>query len=230
MPIAVLSCLFCPALPALERVNLHNGFSYDCTRREALPGGQVRLYLNADAAAASNEPNYIDLPAERIASIESLPDALLVTSPVPPSAPANPSADLHALLAHAGSAHNIDRELLASIVHAESGGRRTAVSNAGARGLMQLMPGTAREMGVADAFKPEDNINGGTAYLDLLLTRYRENLALALAAYNAGPAAVDRFRGVPPFRETRLYQVAPISTNLILSYIAEHVLGMPRSY
>ena len=205
-PLAVLVWLGCPAVRALERVTLHNGFSYECARRETLPSGQVRLFFQADGALPSaNELNYIDLPAERIATVESLPEPAPVKAAPQPAAVTNASSDLPVLLAHAGSAHNIDRELLASIVHAESGGRRTAVSRTGARGLMQLMPGTAREMGVADAFRPEDNINGGTAYLDLLLTRYRDNLALALAAYNAGPAAVDRFGGIPPFRETRLY-------------------------
>jgi soluble lytic murein transglycosylase-like protein len=70
---------------------------------------------------------------------------------------------------------------------------------------MQLMPGTAAELGVADSFRADQNINGGTAYLDALLVRYHENLALALAAYNAGPAAVDKYHGVPPYRETRVY-------------------------
>ena len=112
---------------------------------------------------------------------------------------------MHEMLLHAGTAHNIDEDLLASVVRAESGGQVRAVSRTGARGLMQLMPGTATQMGVVDSFRPEQNIAGGTAYLDGLLTRYHDNVALALAAYNAGPAAVDRYRGVPPYRETRAY-------------------------
>ena len=109
------------------------------------------------------------------------------------------------MLATAGTAHNIDEDLLLSVIQAESGGRVTAVSRAGAQGLMQLMPATARENGVQNAFHAGENIAGGTAYLDTMLKRYKDNLALALAAYNAGPAAVDRYRGIPPFRETRAY-------------------------
>jgi soluble lytic murein transglycosylase-like protein len=113
--------------------------------------------------------------------------------------------EMREMLAHAGAAHNIDEDLLASVVRAESGGQVRAVSRTGAQGLMQLMPGTASAMGVADAFRPEQNISGGTAYLDLMLTRYHDNVALALAAYNAGPGAVDKYHGMPPYRETRMY-------------------------
>jgi soluble lytic murein transglycosylase-like protein len=102
-------------------------------------------------------------------------------------------------------AHRIDADLLAAVVHAESNGNPRAVSRAGAQGLMQLMPGTAATLGVTDAFAPEQNVSGGTAYLDALLTRYHDNIALALAAYNAGPLAVDRYHGIPPYPETRAY-------------------------
>jgi soluble lytic murein transglycosylase-like protein len=113
--------------------------------------------------------------------------------------------ELRQLLARAGSAHNIDADLLASLVQAESNGNAHAVSRAGAQGLMQLMPATASELNVHNSFAPDENIGGGTAYLDQLLTRYQDNIALALAAYNAGPAAVDRYHGIPPYAETRVY-------------------------
>ncbi|MDE3188130.1 MAG: lytic transglycosylase domain-containing protein, partial [Acidobacteriota bacterium] len=114
-------------------------------------------------------------------------------------------ADLREMLAEAGQAHNLDVDLLASLVKAESSGNAHAVSRAGARGLMQLMPSTAHDLGVQDTFKPDENVRGGSTYLDELLTRYHENLAMALAAYNAGPAAVDRYHGIPPYHETRAY-------------------------
>ena len=109
------------------------------------------------------------------------------------------------MAAKAGAAHDLDVELLASVIRAESNGNVHAVSRVGARGLMQLMPDTASKLGVADSFRADQNINGGTAYLNDLLVRYHDNLALALAAYNAGPAAVDKYHGIPPYRETRRY-------------------------
>jgi soluble lytic murein transglycosylase-like protein len=115
------------------------------------------------------------------------------------------AADLAEMLTKAGHAHNLDVDLLASLVKAESGGNSRAVSRAGAQGLMQLMPSTAKDLGVMDSFKPEQNVRGGAIYLDALLTRYHDNLALALAAYNAGPEAVARYNGIPPYHETRAY-------------------------
>ena len=112
---------------------------------------------------------------------------------------------MHEMLARAGTAHNLDIDLLASVVKAESDGNARAVSRAGAKGLMQLMPSTAAGLGVKDSFQPEQNVRGGSAYLDALLIRYHDNLALALAAYNAGPEAVDRYHGIPPYRETHAY-------------------------
>lgn len=198
-------CALCatPAAHALERVNLTTGFSYDCTRHESEDAGHVRLYLySADATETSN--NFILIPADKIVSVETLPDP---PKPVAVAVvlPASAAPDMREILTHAGEQHNIDVELLASVVKAESGGNARAVSRTGARGLMQLMPGTARDLGVDDAFKPDQNINGGAKYLDALLTQYKNNLSLALAAYNAGPAAVARYHGVPPYRETRAY-------------------------
>jgi soluble lytic murein transglycosylase-like protein len=99
----------------------------------------------------------------------------------------------------------VDEALIRAIIHAESAFNPRAMSLKGAQGLMQLMPGTANDMGVLDAFDPVQNIRGGARYLGLLMKNFNGNVRLAAAAYNAGPAAVQHYNGVPPFAETQVY-------------------------
>jgi soluble lytic murein transglycosylase-like protein len=189
----------CGALSrAAERVTLNNGFVMDCDHH-ALVDGRMRLYLGA------GESSYIVLNADKITGVEMIQDPPPQAAHADSTTVALSTADVHEMLAEAGLAHNLDVDLLASVVKAESNGNARAVSRAGARGLMQLMPSTAGDLGVQNSFEPEANVRGGSIYLDSLLTKYHENLAMALAAYNAGPAAVDRYHGVPPYHETRVY-------------------------
>lgn len=108
---------------------------------------------------------------------------------------------------------SVSPALLRAIVARESGGRPCAVSSKGARGLMQLMPGTQAELGVTDVFDPEQNISGGARYLRQMLTRYKGNRRLALAAYNAGPNRVEIGGEVPSFRETQNYVADVLATS-----------------
>jgi len=101
--------------------------------------------------------------------------------------------------------YRVDPALVRSVIETESNWNSTAVSSKGALGLMQLVPGTAQQMGVNNAFDPKQNLDGGVRYLHTLLERYNGDLDKALAAYNAGPGAVDRAGGVPKYRETRAY-------------------------
>jgi soluble lytic murein transglycosylase-like protein len=108
------------------------------------------------------------------------------------------------VIVEAAGQHSVDPALVKAVIHAESAFNPHAVSAKGARGLMQLMPATARMLGVRNAFSPTSNIHGGTRYLAQLLRRYR-NEAHAIAAYNAGFVPVDRYNGIPPYSETREY-------------------------
>jgi soluble lytic murein transglycosylase-like protein len=119
-----------------------------------------------------------------------------------------PPAEIQPLIEQAAGAHKIPATLLNAVMERESAFRPCAVSPKGAQGLMQLMPATARELGVADPFDPRQNVDAGARLLQQLLTRYNGNLQLALSAYNAGAGRVDRAQGVPNIPETREYVLA----------------------
>lgn len=114
-------------------------------------------------------------------------------------------ARLNSIVEAQSRVYNVPPSLVHAVIAQESGGDPSAISSAGAMGLMQLMPGTASAYGVTNPFDPNENVAGGVAYLHDLLQRYHGNLSLALAAYNAGSGAVAKYGGVPPYAETRGY-------------------------
>ena len=116
-----------------------------------------------------------------------------------------PKGEMESIVKQAASKYNIDEKLVLALVKQESGFNPNAISSAGAQGLMQLMPATAKRLGVVNPFDPVQNVEGGVKHLKGLLAKYRGNLVLALAAYNAGGGNVDKYGGVPPFKETQNY-------------------------
>ena len=113
--------------------------------------------------------------------------------------------DFEHIISQAAKTFSVEPSLIKAVIKAESDFNHRAISGKGAQGLMQLMPDTADEMNVSDAFNPEENIYGGTRYLSLMLERFSRDKRLALAAYNAGPERVDEYKGVPPFPETATF-------------------------
>jgi Transglycosylase SLT domain len=211
--------LMVAALPCFagEVAVLKNGFSIRHERREIV-GDVTRLYVNADGSS------YVDVATADIEHFEAAPSL-----PVTPAAFANakgaaprtspffpagqqpgtlnvqPTVDLNQVVSAASARYRLDPDFVSSVIKAESGFNVRAVSPKGAQGLMQLMPGTASQLGVRNAFDPQANVEGGTRYLRELLERYNFDLVKALAAYNAGPQRVEQFGGVPPYYETRAY-------------------------
>jgi soluble lytic murein transglycosylase-like protein len=213
------------ALPCFagEVAVLKNGFSILHERREVI-GDLTRLYISADGS------NFVDVPTDDIEHFEAAPDeprssplavpTSRLSSAVKPAGydagrafPARPKTDLTQVVNEISGKYRLDPDLVNSVIKAESEFNPHAISPKGAQGLMQLMPGTASQLGVRNAFDPQANVDGGTKYLRELLEMYNFDLVKALAAYNAGPQRVERFGGVPPYYETRAY-VAKIVRDL----------------
>jgi len=222
-PIGLGLLLLAVQLPALcaEVAVLRNGFSIRFDRKEQ-SGENTRLYIRG---------GFVDVATSEIASFQpdDTPDVLATLSPAPSPTVANTSAqpavltpsgsagtmqvatnpaagaDLDQLVRDASTRHRLDPDFVNSVIKAESNFQNRAVSRKGAQGLMQLMPDTASKLGVANPFDPKANVEGGTAYLSQLLDLYHDDAIKALAAYNAGAHRVDRYHGVPPYRETQAY-------------------------
>ena len=181
-----------------------------------VPGG-VRVETPAQIAPAARRNKRLKLTARAVPA--AVASAQPATAPRPSAAPALPMAAGTALegfstgdakvdtyIVDSSNRHGVDPLLIYSIMHRESSFKRFALSNKGARGLMQLMPATAARLGVRDIFDPQQNIEGGVKYIRFLLNLFDGDVRLALAGYNAGEGAVLKYRrSVPPYRETQEY-------------------------
>ena len=204
---AVVVALLARPATAAELAILRNGFSIRHEHRLVM-GTTTRLFLDGDDSSFTDVPTAEITGYEKDLSLPAPADSH-ASIPAPPgsakSQPMKSRPALNQVVNSASAAYHLDPDLVNSVIHAESGFNSRAVSPKGARGLMQLMPGTANQLGVNDAFDPQANVDGGSRYLRELLERYNFDLVKALAAYNAGPQRVEQYRGVPPFRETRAY-------------------------
>jgi hypothetical protein len=194
---AILTLLSTLAFPSDSAI-LRNGFSIAHDHRQTI-GAVTRLYID------SGQSNFVDIPTADIDHFESLPHPPTPAPLAQPAAIAPHPFDLNQTVKDASGAYQLDPDLVTSVIRAESDFNVHAVSPKGAQGLMQLMPQTASQLGVHNAFDPQANIEAGTHYLRELLERYNFDLIKALAAYNAGPQRVEQYNGVPPYYETKAY-------------------------
>ena len=185
--------LACAIIPArADNVVLKNGQTLNVTGYQ-LVGDKYRLQITG---------GMVEVPFDEVDRIEP-EDTFAVR--VPPTVQKIDKSHYRDLVETAASRWNVDADLISSVIATESNFNARAVSRKNARGLMQLMPSTAAHLGVRDVFDPQQNIDAGTRYLGDLLQRFRNDMGLALAAYNAGPERVQQYGGIPPYAETTSY-------------------------
>jgi hypothetical protein len=190
------------ALPCLaaDSAVLRNGFEIRHERRQVI-GDVTRLFVNTDGSS------FVDVPTLEIDHFEESAASEAVTGKLQAFSfnVKQPAPNLNELVNAASGLYKLDPDLVTSVIRAESGFNVHAISPKGAQGLMQLMPQTASQLGVQNAFDPQANVEAGSRYLRELLERYDFDLIKALAAYNAGPQRVEQYGGVPPYYETKAY-------------------------
>jgi len=171
-----------------------------------MDSGGKRVFVNADPTPAARVTKTFPRGFKSAAGTKPL--TTQTPAAEPPELAAAELANrqkIEVMIREVSARYNVDPALIRAVIETESNWNSKAISRKGALGLMQLVPGTARQLGVDNAFDPKQNLDGGVRYLHSLLERYNGDLDRALAAYNAGPGAVDRARGVPRYRETREY-------------------------
>jgi soluble lytic murein transglycosylase-like protein len=191
-----------------------------------------RVYINADPAPVARRAKASLAKASSATGNATRNTQILpATGPALLGATRANRAKIKQMIREVSARYSVDPALVRAVIQTESNWNSRAVSSKGALGLMQLVPGTAQQLGVNNAFDPKQNIDGGVRYLHSLLERYNGDLDLALAAYNAGPGAVDRAGGVPRYRETREYvqkvtdtYYRPDSDRLPRAYDAPHAI------
>jgi len=183
-------------------MDITSDLSAVASRIEQITGAPVQLPGLPDTQTDANAASFAAMLQAQMNAQNGAPQG----DDGAPNAPAMVApAQIDALVNDNAQSQDVDPALIKAIIANESGFNANATSNVGAQGLMQLMPGTAAGLGVTDAYDPAQNVAGGTKYIKGLLERFNGDVRLAVAAYNAGPGAVEKYGGVPPYAETQNY-------------------------